>query len=171
MRDGELVDEMQFVKVYKAPTPIKIANAVGFVVTALMMTLFPSFSCVFDSAGIAGGYSMGVSGALSDKGTTVSYVIWILMFVSFFAGLVFTWNDRPKVIPIISSAYMTFATIYSSTILKLSGVAGDYGILKEYTMAKGYYAVLAANWILTVLTVIMIIKTPKKVELRFDSDE
>lgn len=162
---------MRFVKVYKAPPAIKFTSTAGFIITALMMTLMPSFSCIFDSAGIAGGYKMGVSGALTDMGTTGSYVIWIIMFICFFAGLVFTWNDKPKVIPIIASCFLTFATIFSSTILKLSGKSGYYGIVKEYSMEKCFYIVLAVNWILTIITIVMIIKTKKNVELKFDSDE
>ncbi len=165
------MDEMKFVKVYKAPMWIKLSTAIGFIVTAIMMAAFPSFSCVFESNGIKGGYSLGVSGALSDMGSTLSYVIWIMMFLCMVAGLIFTWNDKPKIIPIISSVFLTFATVYSSTLLKLSGVPGAYGIIKMYTMNKGYYFVVAVNWIMIVLTIILIIKTPKKVELKFDSDE
>lgn len=162
---------MRFVKVYKASPAIKFTATAGFIITALMMTLLPSYSCVFDSSGIAGGYRMGISGALSDINGTASYAVWLLMFLCFFAGLVFTWNDKPKIIPIIASAFLTFATIYSSTILKLSGNSGAYGIIKEYTREKAFYAVVAANLILTAITIVMVIKTKKNVELRFDSDE
>lgn len=171
MRDGENVEEMQFVTVYRAPMPLRITTAAGFIVTALLMTLMPSYICQFNSSGVAGGYKLGVSGALTDIGTTGSYVIWLFMFICFFAGLVFTWNDRPKVIPIIASGFLTFATIYSSTLLKISGETENFGIVKEYAMNKSFYFVLVANWILTVMTIILIIKTKKKVELKFESDE
>lgn len=165
------MDEMKFVTVYKAPMWIKLSTAIGFIITAVMMAAFPAYSCVFDSNGIKGGYKLGVSGALSDMGSTLSYIIWIMMFLCMVAGLVFTWNDRPKIIPIISSGFLTFATIYSSALLKLSGVPGAYGIIKQYTMSKSFYLVVVVNLIMIALTIILIIKTPKKVELKFDSDE
>lgn len=171
MRDGEKVEEMQFVKVYRAPKVLKISTAAAFVVIALLMVFMPAYKCDFDSSGVSGEYKLAVGSALTEIGSSGSYIMWLSMFVLFVSGIVFILNTKPKIIPVAASALLTFATFYSSVLLNFSGEARSSGIVKEYAKLGSFYIVLAANFVLLALTIVVIIKTKKKVELKFGSDE
>lgn len=147
------MDKKKRLASYQTPSGIKYTTTVLYIITSVCMAILPSYTCIHST----GGYRFGVSGALGELETDAGFTIWLLMYACMIAGLAFSVNDMIKIVPVVSSCYLTFATFYSTKVLDVTEEDLDL----SYIMENSFYIVAIANVLLVAMTVIMLIKTKR----------